>query len=57
MTLGDGSAITGEQLTMLYAGGPAEKDKVEEFISAVGFLPCYVGPIRFARNLEVRARA
>ena len=55
MEHGDGSAIACPQLTMLYAGGPEGKDQVEEFIAAVGFVPVFVGPIRYARNLEVRA--
>lgn len=39
---------------MLYAGGPERKEEAAEFIKAVGWEPMYVGPIRYARNLEVR---
>ncbi|PNH05802.1 Metalloreductase STEAP3 [Tetrabaena socialis] len=55
MSHADGSAITGQQLTMLFAGGPAQREAAEEVISAVGFKPEYVGPIRYARNLEAIA--
>lgn len=55
MEHGDGSAISGQQLTMMFAGGPEGKDKVEELIGAVGFKPVFVGPIRYARNLEAIA--
>ena len=43
-------------LTMMYAG-PADQQQqkvVEEVVLGVGFEPQYVGPIRYARNLEVR---
>lgn len=39
---------------MLYAGGPAGQDVVEAAIADIGFTPEHVGPIRYARNLEVR---
>ena len=52
---GDGALIApGQQLTMLYAGGPAGQDVVEAAIADIGFKPEHVGPIRYARNLEVR---
>ncbi|GIL99382.1 hypothetical protein Vretimale_4555, partial [Volvox reticuliferus] len=51
----DGSGITGEQLTMMFAGGPDHKGLVEEVIADTGFKPVYVGPIRYARNLEALA--
>ncbi|KAG2499286.1 hypothetical protein HYH03_002864 [Edaphochlamys debaryana] len=51
----DGSLITGQQLSMLFCGGPERLEEVEEVISAVGFDPAYVGPIRYARNLEAMA--
>ncbi|KXZ42074.1 hypothetical protein GPECTOR_210g417 [Gonium pectorale] len=51
----DGSAISGEQLTMLFAGGPAGRGAAEEVVAAAGFKPAYVGPIRYARNLEAIA--
>lgn len=51
----DGSHITGQQLTMMFAGGPDRRAEVEEVIAAVGFKPVYVGPIRYARNLEALA--
>ncbi|CAD7704354.1 unnamed protein product [Ostreobium quekettii] len=51
----DGSAINGQQLAMLYAGAPEKKDVAEELVRASGFEPAYVGPIRYARNLEAIA--
>ena len=51
----DGSLITGEQLTMLYAGSQKAQKQAEEIIAEGGFKPYYVGPIRYARNLEVSA--
>ncbi|GLI68955.1 hypothetical protein VaNZ11_013482 [Volvox africanus] len=55
MERADGSGITGQQLTMMFAGGPDQKELVEEVIAATGFIPVYVGPIRYARNLEALA--
>ncbi|KAL7523816.1 hypothetical protein ACHAWF_000679, partial [Thalassiosira exigua] len=42
---------------MLFAGDPepAFRSVAEEVIRAVGFKPFYVGPIRYARNLEAMA--
>jgi predicted dinucleotide-binding enzyme len=40
---------------MLFCGPDNEKSVVAEVISAVGFKPFYVGPIRYARNLEAMA--
>lgn len=40
-------------LTMMYAGPTEQQDVVEGVIRGVGFRPEYVGPIRYARNLEV----
>lgn len=52
----DGSLIDGRQLTMLVAGGPPEKrGAAEAVVAAVGFIPKYVGPIRYARNLDAIA--
>ncbi|GFR41283.1 hypothetical protein Agub_g1798 [Astrephomene gubernaculifera] len=51
----DGSLLTGQQLTMMFAGGPQGRELVEEVIAAVGFKPEYLGPIRYARNLEALA--
>ena len=56
MSVPDGSAITGEQLVMLYAGPEEKKAVAGEVVAATGFRPAYVGPIRYARNLEVRCR-
>jgi len=39
-------------LTMLFAGDKEKEETVAQLISAVGFQPRYVGPIRYARNLE-----
>ncbi|KAG2447999.1 hypothetical protein HYH02_007027 [Chlamydomonas schloesseri] len=54
MAAADGSTIpaAGGPLTLLYAGGPERQEAAEEVIKAVGFKPLYVGPIRYARNLE-----
>jgi len=47
----------GQRLTMLFAGSDnkAKREVVEDIIAAVGFEPAYVGPIRYARNLEAMA--
>lgn len=55
MDAADGHKINGQQLTMLYAGPEEGRATAEEVISGVGFLPEYVGPIRYARNLEAIA--
>ena len=52
---GDGSQVTGEQLSMLFCGPEDKKEVVEEIITGVGFIPEYVGGIRYARNLEAIA--
>lgn len=59
MAAADGSSIpeVGGPLTLLYAGGPERHELAEEVIRAVGFVPVRVGPIRYARNLEVRQGA
>ncbi|GJP29073.1 hypothetical protein CLOM_g67 [Closterium sp. NIES-68] len=46
--------LGGKQIAMLFAGSedPAAKDVATKIISAVGFRPEYVGPLRYARNLE-----
>jgi hypothetical protein len=43
-------------LCRLFAGPPAAEPRavVEELVADSGFVPTYVGPIRYARNLEVR---
>lgn len=40
----------------LFAGPPAAEPRaaVEQLIADSGFVPTYVGPIQYARNLEVR---
>ena len=50
-----GEGITGQQLTMLLAGAPEGRDIAELVVAGVGFKPKYVGPIRYARNLEAIA--
>lgn len=58
MPHGDGATIegwSGGQLSMLYAGGPDKRDVAERIISDIGWRPVYVGPIRYARNLEALA--
>lgn len=42
----DGELITGERLTLLFAGDPDHKEKCQQIIEDVGFIPQYVGPIR-----------
>ncbi|GLC35776.1 hypothetical protein PLESTB_000493000 [Pleodorina starrii] len=55
MAQADGSSLCGEQLSMMFAGGPGGRDLAEEVIGATGFRPEYLGPIRYARNLEAVA--
>lgn len=55
MLVPDGSTVTGEQLTMLFAGPKEKEAKAAAVIAGVGFKPVYVGPIRYARNLEAIA--
>lgn len=40
---------------MLFCGSPDQKELVEAVVAAVGYKPYYVGPIRYARNLEAVA--
>ncbi len=42
------------QLAMLFAGPADKKDVAAQVVADVGFIPKHVGPIRYARNLEVR---
>ncbi|WIA20789.1 hypothetical protein OEZ85_005149 [Tetradesmus obliquus] len=46
----------GQPISMMFAGpaGPG-REQVADVISDVGFEPVYVGPIRYARNLEALA--
>lgn len=61
MEAADGRLIPGGApggaLTMLFCGpGEAKEcEIVEKVISGVGFVPRYVGPIRYAKNLEALA--
>ena len=58
MSVGDGSTMpgfTGQRLTMLIAGPKDKRQVAERIVELVGFEPCYVGPIRYARNLEAIA--
>lgn len=48
-------SIDGTKLTMLIAGAPEKRDVAEAIVRDVGFQPVYVGPIRYARNLEALA--
>eukprot|EP00878_Enallax_costatus_P013208 GHUV01013806.1.p1 GENE.GHUV01013806.1~~GHUV01013806.1.p1 ORF type:complete len:170 (+),score=44.95 GHUV01013806.1:1605-2114(+) len=53
--LGQPDAI-GTPISMMFAGPDGSgKDAVSNLIADVGFEPCYVGPIRYARNLEAIA--
>jgi predicted dinucleotide-binding enzyme len=49
--------LPGQRLTILFAGpdNKVKKEVVEDVIAGVGFEPAYVGPIRYARNLEAMA--
>jgi predicted dinucleotide-binding enzyme len=40
---------------MLFCGAPEDMNLIAQVIAAVGFNPFYVGPIRYARNLEAMA--
>lgn len=40
---------------MLFAGPPQQKDAAADVVAGVGFVPKYVGPIRYARNLDAIA--
>jgi predicted dinucleotide-binding enzyme len=40
---------------MLICGSPDQKELVQAVVAAVGYKPYYVGPIRYARNLEAMA--
>ena len=57
----DGSQIPGYDfssrgpLKMLFCGPAEQQEVAAEIIAAVGFAPQYVGPIRYARNLEAMA--
>lgn len=56
----DGSLILGRDaslgpLKMLYCGPSEQRELAAQIINAVGFRPVYVGPIRYARNLEAIA--
>eukprot|EP00604_Paraphysomonas_vestita_P002583 CAMPEP_0174818854 /NCGR_PEP_ID=MMETSP1107-20130205/1759_1 /TAXON_ID=36770 /ORGANISM="Paraphysomonas vestita, Strain GFlagA" /LENGTH=381 /DNA_ID=CAMNT_0016031341 /DNA_START=401 /DNA_END=1546 /DNA_ORIENTATION=+ len=42
-------------LKMLFAGPSEQREIASQIISAVGFTPTYVGPIRYSRNLEAIA--
>jgi predicted dinucleotide-binding enzyme len=57
-TLGVEHMANAQGKDMLFCG-PSENDEalglVTEVVSAVGFKPYYVGPIRYARNLEAMA--
>eukprot|EP01098_Paradermamoeba_levis_P000814 TRINITY_DN10942_c0_g1_i1.p1 TRINITY_DN10942_c0_g1~~TRINITY_DN10942_c0_g1_i1.p1 ORF type:complete len:222 (-),score=51.31 TRINITY_DN10942_c0_g1_i1:121-786(-) len=48
----DGSLINGKTLVALVAGHPEKKDLALKVIEAIGLETAYVGPIRYARNLE-----
>lgn len=51
----EGTKLTGQRLTMMYAGAAEKRGTVEKVITDVGFIPEYCGPIRYARNLEAIA--
>lgn len=51
----DGALLDGRRLTMLLAGPTEHRAAVEGVVAGVGFVPKYVGPIRYARNLDAIA--
>eukprot|EP01098_Paradermamoeba_levis_P003354 TRINITY_DN1542_c0_g1_i2.p1 TRINITY_DN1542_c0_g1~~TRINITY_DN1542_c0_g1_i2.p1 ORF type:complete len:256 (+),score=60.51 TRINITY_DN1542_c0_g1_i2:111-770(+) len=51
----DGSLINNNKLLALVAGHPDKKDLALKVIEAIGLETAYVGPIRYARNLEALA--
>ena len=51
----DGSLVTGQRLTLLFAGSAARQAEAAALIRTVGFLPHWVGHVRYARNLEALA--
>lgn len=57
----DGSQIAGYDfskrgpLKMLFCGPTEHQEVAAEIISVVGFAPQYVGPMKYARNLEAIA--
>ncbi len=60
MSYPDGSKIPGYDisqgpLSMLLAGSVEKRSEAEAVVSAVGFKPQFVGPIRYAKNLEAIA--
>jgi hypothetical protein len=42
----DGSSISGQRLTAMFAGGPRGADVAEIIVRDVGFIPVHVGGIR-----------
>ncbi|GAB4817922.1 hypothetical protein N2152v2_004968 [Parachlorella kessleri] len=51
----NGELIAGKRLSMMFAGPAEYHGKCAEIVEAVGFIPEWVGPIRYARNLEAVA--
>ena len=45
--------MTGQRLSLMYAGPEERQAQAAELIAAVGFEPQWVGHVRYARNLEV----
>lgn len=50
----DGALVTGQRLTLMFAGPEERQAEVAQLIAAVGFEPHWVGHVRYSRNLEVR---
>lgn len=50
----DGALVTGQHLSLMFAGPAERQAQAAELIEAVGFEPQWVGHVRYARNLEVR---
>lgn len=57
MAAPDGSRVTGQRLTLMFAGPAERQADAAAVIEAVGFQPEWVGHVRYARNLEVGAAA
>jgi len=51
----EGSLVTGQRLTLMYAGAEERAAEAGALIAAVGFDPHWVGHVRYARNLEALA--
>lgn len=53
----DGALVTGQRLTLMFAGAAERQAQVAALVEAVGFEAHWVGHVRYARNLEALAGA